>query len=90
MKSGPGLLPRLMSGSMALLQPGFVLMSVVPVATEGLACSLGQHLRPWVFKGHAASRVTRSVWFGLLSGAMVMSIRKLWLRAMSGFVALHS
>lgn len=38
-KSGPGLLPRPISGAMALLQLGFVLMLVVPVATEGRACS---------------------------------------------------
>lgn len=33
--SGPGLLPRFMSGSMTLLQPPSVLMSVVSVTTEG-------------------------------------------------------
>lgn len=75
--SGPGLLPRPM-WSMALLQPGFVLMSAVPVATEGRACSLGQHLRPcWCSRVMLLPGSHRSVWFGLPSGAMVMSISKL-------------
>ena len=31
----PGLLPRAMSGSIALYLPGFELMSMAPVSTEG-------------------------------------------------------
>lgn len=33
--SGPRLLLRVMSRSVVLLQPGFVLMSIAPVATKG-------------------------------------------------------
>lgn len=46
--SGPRLQLRNMSGSVALLHPGFMLMSVIPDTTEDHidARSLGGHLGP--------------------------------------------
>ena len=49
LSSGPGLLPSAMSGSMTLLQPGSVLMSMAPVTIGDHvdARGLGSHMGPY-------------------------------------------
>ena len=53
MSSGPGLLPRAMSGSMDLLQPVFELIFMASVTAEGYGDTQGlvSHLRPCWYPG---------------------------------------
>lgn len=86
--SGSGLLTRTMSGSVALLQLRSVLMSVVPVITEGHkdVWGLGRlmcHVGAW---GPCHHRGHRCKWPALPSGSTEASRLKLLLRAMSGSV----
>lgn len=85
---GPRLLPRTLSGSVALLQLSSVFMAVVPVITEGHkdAWGLGRlmcHVDAW---GPCHHKGNQCKWPALPSGSMEASRPKLLLRAMPGSV----
>lgn len=88
--SKPKLLPRAMSGSMAVQQLGAESPPVTPVATKSYVVPLGLigHLGLTILvpMGHAASRAIQ--WHVLLSSVMVSCGTRLMLRSLSGSVSL--
>ncbi|MEJ1284915.1 hypothetical protein NN561_015905 [Cricetulus griseus] len=91
MTSGPELLPGVMSGNIALKQPGFVLMSMASLTTEGHVDNqdLVRPLSPcWCMRAMRPQEPCLFGWPILPPRTMVTSKPGLWCRAMSGSMAL--